>query len=96
MACPHVSGAGGLLMAAGYSSTEARTRLSEHAEDIGLDASEQGSGLLDVEAALGGDGSGGGGDTTAPTPPSNLSSTGTTATSVAKESGRNSSPRTAS
>jgi hypothetical protein len=53
MACPHVSGAAGLLMANGYSNTEARARLEETAEDIGLGSNEQGNGLLDVEAALG-------------------------------------------
>jgi hypothetical protein len=56
MACPHVSGAAGLLMANGYSNTEARARLEETAEDIGLGSNEQGNGLLDVEAAMGGSG----------------------------------------
>lgn len=53
MACPHVSGAGGMLMANGYTNTEARNRLTQTAEDIGLASNEQGSGLLDVEAAIG-------------------------------------------
>lgn len=53
MACPHVSGAGGQLMANGYSNTEVRDRLNSTAEDIGLGDNEQGNGLLDVEAALG-------------------------------------------
>jgi subtilisin family serine protease len=53
MACPHVSGAGGQLMANGMSATEARNTLQESAEDIGLGTNEQGDGLLDVEAALG-------------------------------------------
>jgi hypothetical protein len=53
MACPHVSGAAGLLMSAGSSAAEARDRLLNTAEDIGLGATEQGSGLLDVEAAVG-------------------------------------------
>ena len=53
MACPHVSGAAGLLMANGYSNTEARARLEDTAEDIGLSSNEQGNGLLDAEAALG-------------------------------------------
>jgi subtilisin len=54
MACPHVSGAGGILMANGYTNTEARDQLNSTAEDIGLGSNEQGSGLLDVEAAVGG------------------------------------------
>ncbi|MFC4541205.1 S8 family peptidase [Halosolutus amylolyticus] len=53
MACPHVSGAGGQLMANGYTNVEARQRLTDTAEDIGLADTEQGSGLLDVAAALG-------------------------------------------
>ena len=56
MACPHVAGAGGQLMANGYSNTEARNQLTGTAEDIGLSSNESGSGLLDVEAALGSDG----------------------------------------
>jgi subtilisin len=52
MACPHVAGAAAQLMAAGYSNTEARDRLAETAEDIGLADNETGTGLLDVEAAL--------------------------------------------
>ncbi|PSQ49781.1 hypothetical protein BRD15_02860 [Halobacteriales archaeon SW_6_65_15] len=67
MATPHVSGAGGQLMANGYSNTEARSRLQNTAEDIGLASNEQGHGLLDAAAALGYDssddlGDGGGGD----------------------------------
>jgi subtilisin len=53
MACPHVSGAGGLLMANGYSNTNARDRLRNTAENIGLDDNESGYGLLDAAAALG-------------------------------------------
>jgi subtilisin len=53
MACPHVSGAGGQLMANGYTNVEARDRLNSTAEDIGLASNEQGNGLLDVAAALG-------------------------------------------
>ncbi|PSP54575.1 peptidase S8 [Halobacteriales archaeon QS_1_67_19] len=53
MACPHVSGAGGQLMADGYTNTEARDQLKSTAEDIGLSSNEQGAGLLDVAAALG-------------------------------------------
>jgi subtilisin len=52
MACPHVSGAGGQLMAAGRSNTEARQTLRDTAEDIGLSDDKQGHGLLDVEAAV--------------------------------------------
>jgi subtilisin len=54
MACPHVAGAGGQLMAKGYTNTEARDRLTSTAENIGLSSNEQGSGLLDAEAALAG------------------------------------------
>jgi subtilisin len=57
MACPHVSGAAALLMAAGYTNTEARDRLTATAEDLGLSATDQGAGLLDVAAALGYDSS---------------------------------------
>jgi subtilisin len=53
MATPHVSGAGGQLMANGYTNTDARSQLQSTAEDIGLASNEQGHGLLDVAAALG-------------------------------------------
>lgn len=53
MACPHVAGAGGLLMSEGYANTEARQQLTDTAEDIGLSDNEQGAGLLDAVAALG-------------------------------------------
>jgi subtilisin len=52
MACPHVSGAGGHLMANGFTNDEARTRLQNTAENIGLSDNEQGNGLLDAEAAV--------------------------------------------
>ncbi|MFC4438459.1 MULTISPECIES: S8 family peptidase [Natrialbaceae] len=52
MACPHVAGAAGHLMSNGYTHEEARDRLCETAEDIGLDDNDQGHGLLDVAAAL--------------------------------------------
>ncbi|WP_178915785.1 S8 family serine peptidase [Natronomonas gomsonensis] len=52
MACPHVSGAAGQLMASGYTNTEARDQLTSTAEDIGLGGSEQGAGLLNAEAAV--------------------------------------------
>ncbi|WP_128477399.1 S8 family peptidase [Halorussus pelagicus] len=58
MSCPHVSGAAAQLMANGASNTEARQTLKNTAEDIGLGSNEQGAGLLDVEAALGGGGGG--------------------------------------
>jgi subtilisin len=53
MACPHVSGAAGLLRVNGYGHGEARTRLQNTAENIGLSRSELGYGLLDVAASLG-------------------------------------------
>jgi subtilisin len=53
MACPHVSGAGGMLMTNGFTNTEARQRLRNTAENIGLPDNEGGAGLLDVAAALG-------------------------------------------
>ncbi|WP_435349296.1 S8 family peptidase [Haloarchaeobius sp. HRN-SO-5] len=53
MACPHVAGAGGQLMADGESASQARDTLGSTAEDIGLSANESGNGLLDVAAALG-------------------------------------------
>ena len=53
MSCPHVAGAGGQLMANGYTNTEARNQLGSTAEDIGLAENEQGNGLLDVAAAFG-------------------------------------------
>ena len=53
MACPHVAGAAGQLMANGQSNSEARDTLESAAEDIGLSSNEQGHGLLDAAAALG-------------------------------------------
>jgi len=58
MACPHVSGAGALLMADGDTASEARDKLGNTAEDIGLGDNESGNGLLDAEAAVGGSGGG--------------------------------------
>ncbi|AXG09694.1 S8 family peptidase [Haloplanus rubicundus] len=52
MACPHVSGVGGLLMANGYNGSEARSALQGSTEDIGLSASESGNGLLNAEATV--------------------------------------------
>jgi subtilisin len=79
MACPHVSGAAGMLMATGYSNTEARERLCNEAEDIGLSGNEQGNGLLDAQAAVSSSNSD---DSTSPSAPSNLSSLDHTDTSV--------------
>ncbi|WP_276301571.1 S8 family peptidase [Halorussus lipolyticus] len=53
MACPHVAGAGGQLMANGYDNAGARSQLKQTAESINLSANESGSGLLDAAAALG-------------------------------------------
>jgi subtilisin len=61
MSSPHVAGAAGQLIAQGLSKSEARQRLSETAEDIGLDEEESGAGLVDVLAAIDGGGGGGGG-----------------------------------
>jgi len=57
MACPHVSGAAGQLMANGASNANARDTLASSAEDIGLASNESGAGLLDVATALGYDSS---------------------------------------
>ena len=53
MACPHVAGAAGLVMASGTSASDARFQLKSAAEDIGLASSEQGAGLLDAEVTAG-------------------------------------------
>jgi subtilisin len=53
MACPHVAGAAGQLMANGASNTQARDMLTQTAEDLGLSSNETGAGLLDVASALG-------------------------------------------
>ncbi|WP_115864715.1 S8 family serine peptidase [Halorussus litoreus] len=60
MACPHVAGAAGQLMANGATNVQARQTLQNTAENIGLASNESGHGLLDVEGALGGGGGGGG------------------------------------
>jgi hypothetical protein len=75
MACPHVSGAGGLLMANGYSGSEARSALQGSAEDIGLSTSDGGNGLLDAGAALVT-------DSTAPSTPANLTAPSKTDSTV--------------
>ncbi len=53
MACPHVSGAGGTLMADGTSNVQARDTLTGNASDLELSTTEQGAGLLDVAASVG-------------------------------------------
>jgi subtilisin len=53
MACPHVSGVGGLLAAVEQDAETARGTIGETAESIGLDDTESGAGLLDAAAALG-------------------------------------------
>ena len=53
MACPHVAGAAGQLIAGGSSASATRTQLRDTAEDVGLAENESGSGLLDVAASLG-------------------------------------------
>ncbi|PSQ18225.1 serine protease [Halobacteriales archaeon QS_8_69_26] len=53
MASPHVAGAVAQLVADGHSPREARERLIDAAEDLGLADEEQGAGLVDVAAALG-------------------------------------------
>ena len=53
MACPHVAGAAGQLMAGGMAASNVRSTLKSSAEDIGLGSNESGAGLLDVASALG-------------------------------------------
>ena len=53
MASPHVAGGAAQLVADGYSRGEARQRLKDTAEDIGLSKNDGGAGRLDVAAALG-------------------------------------------
>jgi subtilisin len=57
MACPHVSGAGGQLMANGSSNSQTRDTLGSSAEGLGLTSNETGAGLLDMASALGDDSS---------------------------------------
>ena len=53
MATAHASGVGALLMAQGYDNVDARDRLGNTAEDVGLASDEQGEGLVDAAAATG-------------------------------------------
>ena len=54
MACPHVAGAAGVLMAdEGYSNTQAENQLLDTADDICLCEEDQGAGRLNVAAAVG-------------------------------------------
>ncbi len=52
MACPHVSGAAAVLMAAGYSASQAERRLKNTATDLGLPSNEQGAGQIDLGSAI--------------------------------------------
>jgi subtilisin family serine protease len=58
MATPHVSGAAAQVMADGADAATARQTLRDTAEDVGLADNEQGYGLVDAEAAVGGSGGG--------------------------------------
>jgi subtilisin len=53
MAAPHVAGGAALLVGAGHAPLDARDRLLETAENLGMTGDEQGAGLVDVAAALG-------------------------------------------
>lgn len=56
MACPHVAGATAQVIASGTTGRDAvRNALVEAADDVGLATNEQGSGRLNVAAALDGD-----------------------------------------
>ncbi|WP_276301566.1 S8 family peptidase [Halorussus lipolyticus] len=51
MAAPYVSGVAALVMSQGYTNTEARERICQTAENIGLGDDESGCGLVDAESA---------------------------------------------
>ena len=51
-ATAHVSGVGALLAGEGYTNTDARVRMRDTAEDLGLSSDEQGYGLVDAAAAM--------------------------------------------
>ena len=53
MACPHVAGGAALLMADGYSNTQAENELLGNADDICLCDGDQGAGRLNVAAPFG-------------------------------------------
>ncbi|WP_231990783.1 S8 family serine peptidase [Natronobacterium gregoryi] len=53
MAAPHVTGAAATLLADGDTPADARERLLETAEDLEMDDTNQGAGLVDVAAAHG-------------------------------------------
>ena len=52
MAAPHVAGVAALLMARGDSNTQARQRMQNTAEDLGLSSNQQGSGLVNAANAV--------------------------------------------
>ncbi|WP_439028505.1 S8 family serine peptidase [Haloarchaeobius sp. DT45] len=75
MACPHVTGAMAVLLAAGHSPASAELALQQTAEDVGLDWLEQGFGLVNVDGALGIEGSLGTPPTAATNQPTRITET---------------------
>ncbi|MFC4549177.1 MULTISPECIES: S8 family serine peptidase [Halorussus] len=53
MATAYVSGVAALVVSRGYAGADARARMRDTAEDLGLPADEQGYGLVDAAAAVG-------------------------------------------